>query len=304
MSAHHDHPGNTAAAIVRSTLVSIVGVVLIAGGVVMLALPNLLPFGGNSADETTIRNVLYGIFLIAAGLLLGVYVVLSQRRSARALAEGHQEAPPQGDGTIPADGGVVVSAAPPNNENVTTATGKSERTEAETHAEAATMGGTVIPHSCIIRIPRTVVETELHTSFDNGCSWLNADEISYSVLSTAFLIPTRQELFDYITSHFPAHTVMMSDHLSHGSGLPYFVNGGTHLYCAAVKHPQDMDRMLSTYNPTRPLACALVSGAMNLDSRASEEEQIRTIRESVIGFVCWHAERGEYIVVCGENNVL
>ena len=154
MSAHHDHPGNTAAAIVRSTLVSIVGVVLIAGGVVMLALPNLLPFGGNSADETTIRNVLYGIFLIAAGLLLGVYVVLSQRRSARALAEGHQEAPPQGDGTIPADGGVVVSAAPPNNENVTTATGKSERTEAETHAEAATMGGTVIPHSCIIRIPR------------------------------------------------------------------------------------------------------------------------------------------------------
>ena len=59
--------------------------------------------------------------------------------------------------------------------------------------------------------------------------------------------------------------------------------------------------MISTYNPKYPLACALVSGAMNLDSRASEAKQMQTIRESVIGLVCWHAERGEFILVCGEN---
>lgn len=296
---HNDHPGNAVKVSARTILLSLVGVVLFGFGVAMLAVPGLLPFGGHSEDGTTIRNVLYGIFLVVAGLLLFVYAVLAHRRKVRA-AEG--PAAVGGDGAA-AEAAEESRLSDDDGEDVTTVTDPAERTVLQAVAEAAELGGVVVEDTRIIQIARATLEKHLRSSFDEGCTWLDVDEVPEAALSIALLIPTRAELFDYLSSHFPAQTVMMSDHLAKGSGLPYFVNGGVHLHCAMVKNRKDLSRMLSTYNPKYPLACALVSGAMNLDSRASEAEQMQTIRESVIGLVCWHRERGEFILVCGEGAV-
>ena len=309
----------------------------------MLAVPGLLPFSGHSADGTTIRNVLYGIVLAVAGLLVGVYGVLSYRRKMRAAsAKG---------GANGADGGVTDGNAGSADGSAASATGgagahggangayggagtggagsaaggagafgagngttatsigaadtatvpPAQRTTADALAEAATLGGTAIPDTRIMRLPRTALDDSFRRACAEGCAWLDVAETPMSELPAALLIPTRAELFDYLASHFPAQTVMMSDHIANGSGLPYFVNGGVHLHCALVKNSRDMGRMLSTYNPQYPLACVLVSGAMNLDSRASEAEQLATIRQSVIGLVWWHAERGEYELVCDDT---
>ena len=295
---HNDHPANAAKVSVRTVLLSIVGVVLFGAGVAMLAVPGLLPFGGHSADGTTIRNVLYGIFLVVAGLLLFVYGVLSHRRKVQA---ARQTAGVGGDGGAASPGAAGSELTADGTKDVTTVTDLAERTVTQAGAEAAEMGGVVVGDTRIIQVARATLDKNLRTSFGEGCTWLDVDEMAESALPIALLIPTRGELFDYLANHFPAQTVMMSDHLAKGSGLPYFVNGGVHLHCAMVKNPKDMSRMISTYNPKYPLACALVSGAMNLDSRASEAKQMQTIRESVIGLVCWHAERGEFILVCGEN---
>lgn len=297
---HNDHPGNAVKVSVRTVLLSLVGVVLFGLGVAMLAVPKLLPFGGHSADGTTIRNVLYGIFLVVAGLLLFVYGVLSHRRKVRAVQEAVAVG---GDGGAAVQGVVESEVASDDDKDVTIVTNPAERTVAQAVADAAEIGGVVVDGTRIIQVARTTLDKNLRSSFDEGCTWLDVDEMSESTLPIALLIPTRGELFGYLAGHFPAQTVMMSDHLAKGSGLPYFINGGVHLHCAMVKNRKDLSRMLSTYNPKYPLACALVSGAMNLDSRASEAAQMRTIRESVIGLVCWHAERGEFILVCGEASI-
>lgn len=202
------------------------------------------------------------------------------------------------DGNRPGIGGAggeaVTSADAPHGHKLRGRhTGSKERAEA-----ADELGGELVEESGrIIRIPRNTLDGLLRDVFDRGCEWLDAGELKDAAFPVALLIPSRQELLDYLSEHYPPRTIMMANHIGQHSGLPYFVNDGVHLYCAMVNRPHDVDIMLDHYSPHVPLACVLVAGNMRLDTRRSATDHMETIRDSVIGLLCWHEERDDYILV-------
>ena len=274
--------------------VTVLAVLLFVFGILILSVPELITGGTADTDGEAIRNSLYGIILIAAGLLLFFYQIMRLRRSRRK----QEQTADSIDGNRPGIGGAGGEAVTSANETNSSKL-RGPNAGSEERAEVAhELGGELVEESGrIIRIPRDTLDDVLRDVFGRGCEWLDAGELKDAAFPVALLIPSRQELLDYLSEHYPPRTIMMANHIGQGSGLPYFVNDGVHLYCAMVNRPHDVDIMLDHYSPHVPLACVLVAGNMRLDTRGSEATQMETIRESVIGLLCWHEECDDYILV-------
>ncbi|MFY9190438.1 MAG: hypothetical protein WAN89_04080 [Lawsonella sp.] len=294
MPEQNEQPPRKVLTILRVVAVIVLAVVLFVFGILILSVPELITGGAADTDGEAIRNSLYGIILIAVGLLLFFYQIMRLRRARRK----HDPADSSIDGSRPGIGGAGGEAVTSANET----NGRQLRhTDASTEARAKVageLGGELVEESGrIIRIPRDTLDDRLRNVFDQGCEWLDAGELKDSAFPVALLIPSRQELLDYLSEHYPPRTIMMANHIGKGSGLPYFVNEGVHLHCAMVNRPHDVEIMLDHYAPHIPLACVLVAGNMPLDTRGTDSNQMETIRNSVIGLLCWHEERDDYILV-------
>lgn len=286
--ADNKHSSRQVLTILRIVIVFLLVGALLTFGILMLAAPELVTQDAGQADGARIRNSLYGIILVAAGLLLLIYQLRQLIKKYRHNPQS-DEGGSVGDDATPGAGSIDGQSAGIGGVGGDAVTSASDA--AHPDGEIVEDGGR------IIRIPRDTLDDELRRIFQEGCAWLDAGELKDAAFPVALLIPTRSELLAYLAEHYPPRTIMMADHLGAGSGLPYFVNEGVHLHCAMVNRPADVERMLDHYSPTVPLACVLVAGNMHLDTRGTDANQMRTIRNSVIGLLCRHSERNDYILV-------